>query len=156
MKKLSIPLTVIILLTVNISSVYAVLGNNINQNMTVLGNNKSIPKYNFRGSKDVIIYKKNNLLITVIYKDKISILENISYDYPVSEENAQKDINDLILPSKTEKPKYKSNVVFSDGHYEENIYKNGIKIKIIYNKENKATEIISSKIQYITTISNNE
>ena len=157
MKNLNLlTIAIFVLFVFNNSSVQAILGNTINQNIPVLGSNNVAQKYNCGGSKNVLIYKKNNSTITVVYKDKISILEDISYNEPVSDENAQKDIINLILPYKSEKPSYKSNVIFSDGYYEEKIYKSGIKIKVIYNKENKATEVVSSMVQFANKTTNDE
>lgn len=132
-----------VLLTVN-TQAFAILGNTEEQNQNIYGKPRVIPKYNHNGAKTVVIYKKENNVITVIYRNQKSILENISYVQPVSDEVARKDVEEFILPLKEEKPLFTSAMAFNDGHFNEYIYKSGVKTKIIFNSNGFATEIISS------------
>jgi hypothetical protein len=144
MKYLRLLLTITGLFICLSSPVFAVLGNSIEENELVYGVPKSVPKYHYSGSKDVVIYKTGNAVVTVVYRDNISILENISYTLGVECAIAEEDIRQFILPEKIEKPKFTSTMPFAEAYFVENIYQDGIKTKIIYNTEGKATEIISS------------
>lgn len=122
----------------------AILGNTIEQNAEIYGANNYTPKYNQKGQKDVVIYKSENTLITVVYKDNISILENISYKNAVKPSQAISDINTFIVSSNIKKPKFTSSMDFVDGFFTEYIYNNGIRAKVIFDDNGNATEIISS------------
>lgn len=124
--------------------VLATLGYSAAENEAVYGQPGNIPKYHYNGSKDVIIYNKDNLVITVVYRNGVSILEDINYNTAVNPDEAQQHITNFILPHKGEKASFSSSMPFAEGYFQEDLYKNGIKTKIIYNDEGKATEVISS------------
>jgi hypothetical protein len=124
----------------------AILGNTKDQNQQLYGSPMNIPRYHHSGAKNIIIYKKDNADITVVYRNDISILENISYPVAVNLSTAIEDMKSFILPPDNQIPAFSSRMPFGEAHFEENIYKNGIKTKIIFNSTGQATEIISSMI----------
>lgn len=122
----------------------AVLGNIAETNEAVYGSNNYTPKYNKKGSKDVVIYNSDNALVTVVYKNDISILENISYINAVEESKALADIKKLIISSEFDKPKFTSSMDFVNGYFTELIYGKGVRVKVVYDHNGNVTEIISS------------
>lgn len=138
------------------SPAIAILGNTIEQNANIYGSKNYTPKYNKKGEKDVVIYKNENSLITVVYKDNISILENISYKNAVKPSQAISDINAFIVSPTVKEPKFTSSMDFVEGFFTEYIYNNGIKAKVIFDEEGNATEIISSMDSSKNMTKNNE
>ena len=134
----------------------AILGNTVEQNAEIYGAKNYIPRYNHQGQKDVVIYNSGNTLITVVYKDNVSILENISYKNAVKPSQAISDISTLIVSSSIKEPKFTSSMDFVDGFFTEYIYNNGIRAKIIFDDNGNATEIISSMDSTKKLSNNNE
>ena len=134
----------------------AILGNTVEQNALIYGSKNYTPKYNQQGQKDVVIYSSENTLITVVYKDDVSILENISYKNAVKPSQAISDINTFIISSNIKDPKFTSSMDFVDGFFTEYIYNNGIRAKIIFDDNGNATEIISSMDSAKKISTNNE
>lgn len=134
----------------------AILGNTVEQNAEIYGSKNYTPKYNQQGQKDVVIYNSENTLITVVYKDDVSILENISYKNAVKPSQAISDINTFIISSNIKEPKFTSSMDFVDGFFTEYIYNNGIRAKIIFDDNGNATEIISSMDSAKKISTNNE
>lgn len=137
-------ITATVLTLLNILSVEAKLGNTLDENIDVYGTKSTSTTSKFSTGKDVITYFKDNKVITVVYSNYISILEQISYEKAVAASIATGDIRNLILPMEKKEPNFTSSVVFADGHYEESLYNRGIKVKKIYNANNEVVGIISS------------
>lgn len=122
----------------------ATLGNSIEMNEAVFGTKGTRPKYNFGGAKDVVIYKKDNFTITVVYRNNVSILEDITFKNAVSTEEAMASIKEFILPNHDETPQFSSSMMFAEGYFKEDLYKNGVKTKMLFNNQDQVTEVISS------------
>ena len=143
LKKKLIILALAFFISVN-AQVLAILGNSPEENKSIYGSPSLVPNYNHSGAKNVAVYKDDNVIVTVVYRNKKSILENISYIHSVAPKKAMDDINNYILSIKGEKPLFTSSMDFVNGFFKELIYKNGIKAKVIYNEKGEVKEIISS------------
>ena len=134
-------LTVFLLLT---QEAKAVLGNTIEENALIFKSKPIVDHSNYCHGKEVYRYQLQDKEITIIYKENISISEQITYKKATNQTEATNDMKEYILPNAVKIPLYKSFVNFSNGHYKEELYTQGIKTKTIINECGLVTGIISS------------
>ncbi|MEW5819619.1 MAG: hypothetical protein AB1782_05460 [Cyanobacteriota bacterium] len=134
----------LVLFTIYSPKTDAILGNTAEQNIDIYGEARFVPKYNYGGPKEVVMYKSDNAVISVVYRNKKSILETITYNNSVDISIAIEDIKKYMLPDSNIEPLFSSSMKFAGGSFKEFIYKNGMKAKILFNRNGEATDVISS------------